>query len=132
MRQMTDHPDDLTELLTRLAGEDYCYLTTTGRVSGRPHEIEIWFAIKDSTLYLLSGGGEGSDWVRNLRAHSAVTVRLGEHTFTGQARIVHDEKEDLMVRYMLAEKYQEWSEDKSLSEWARTALPVAIDVHREE
>ena len=61
-----------------------------------------------------------------------VTVRIKKHTFTGQARIVHDEKEDLMVRYMLAEKYQEWSEDKSLSEWARTALPVAIDIHQEE
>ena len=128
MRQMIDHPNDLTELLSGLASEDYCYLTTTGRVSGRPHEIEIWFAIKDGTLYLLSGGGDRSDWVRNLHAHPAVTVRIGEHTFAGQARIVDDEKEDMMVRYMLAEKYQEWSEAKSLSEWARTALPVAIDL----
>jgi len=132
MRQMSDHPDDLTALLLRLAGEDYCYLTTTGRVSGRPHEIEIWFGIQNNTLYLLSGGGEGSDWVRNLRAHPAVAVRIKKHTFTGQARIVQDEKEDLMVRYMLAEKYQEWNKDKTLSEWARTALPVAIDFHRGE
>jgi len=129
---MIDHPDHLTELLSRLKSEDYCYLTTTGRVSGRPHEIEIWFAIKDNTLYLLSGGGDKSDWVRNLRAYPAVTVRIGKYTFTGKARIVDDEKEDLMVRYMLAEKYQEWSEDKSLSDWARTALPVAIDFHRGE
>ena len=26
------------------AGEQFCYLTTTGRVTGRPHEVEIWFA----------------------------------------------------------------------------------------
>src|SRR5690606_17915662 len=26
-----------------LAAEPYCYLTTTGRVTGRPHTIEIWF-----------------------------------------------------------------------------------------
>lgn len=129
---MTDHPDDLTELLSRLKSEDYCYLTTTGRVSGRPHEIEIWFAVEGRTLYLLSGSGDRSDWVRNLRAHPAVTVRIKRHTLTGQARIVQDEKEDLMVRYMLAEKYQEWNEDKSLSEWARTALPVAIDFHQEK
>ena len=131
MRQMADHPDDLRGLLSLLKSEDYCYLTTTGRVSGRPHEIEIWFAVKGSTLYFLSGGAERSDWVRNLRAQPAVTVRIKKHTFTGQARIVHDKKEDLRVRYTLAEKYQEWSEDKSLSDWARTALPVAIDVHRE-
>src|SRR6185503_18411268 len=84
-RQMIDHPDDLTELVSRLKSEDYCYLTTTGRVSGRPHEIEIWFAIKDNTLYLLSGGGDKSDWVRNLRAYPAVTVRIGKYTFTGKA-----------------------------------------------
>jgi len=128
----TSYPDDLTELLSHLKSEDYCYLTTTGRVSRRPHEIEIWFAVEGRTLYLLSGGGDRSDWVRNLRAHPAVTVHIKKHTFAGQARIVQVEKEDLMARYMLAEKYQEWSEDKSLSEWARTALPVAIDVHREE
>jgi len=128
----TSYHDDLSELLSHLKSEDYCYLTTTGRVSGRPHEIEIWFAVEGRTLYLLSGGGDRSDWVRNLRAHPAVTVRIKKHTFAGQARIAQVEKEDSMARYMLAEKYQEWSEDKSLSEWARTALPVAIDVHREE
>jgi len=135
MERMTEpskNNDKMTKLLSRLAGEDYCYLTTTGRVSGRPHEIEIWFGIQSNRLYLLSGGGDRSDWVRNLRAHPQVTVRIKKKTFTGRARIVHDEKEDLMVRYMLAEKYQEWSEDKSLSEWARTALPVAIDIYQEE
>jgi hypothetical protein len=25
--------------------EPFCYLTTVGRVSGRPHTIEIWFAL---------------------------------------------------------------------------------------
>jgi hypothetical protein len=31
--------------LEGLAEEDYCYLTTTGRVSGEPREIEIWFGL---------------------------------------------------------------------------------------
>jgi deazaflavin-dependent oxidoreductase (nitroreductase family) len=131
MTELNKHTDDIVKLLSRLAGEDYCYLTTTGRVSGRPHEIEIWFGIQNHTLYLLSGS-HGSDWVKNLRANPAATVRIAKHTFTGQARIVHDEKEDLMARYMLAEKYQEWNEDKSLSEWARTALPIAIEIKEGE
>jgi deazaflavin-dependent oxidoreductase (nitroreductase family) len=125
------YPSDLTTLLSSLKGEEYCYLTTTGRMSGKPHEIEIWFAIEGSTLYLLSGNHK-SDWVRNLRVQPAVTVHIAKHTFVGLARIMHDEKEDLLARYRIAEKYQEWNEDKSLSEWARTALPVAIDLHREE
>jgi hypothetical protein len=40
--------------LRTLAGEDFCYLTTTGRVTGRPHTIEIWFALEGGTLYTLS------------------------------------------------------------------------------
>ncbi|HET9588674.1 MAG TPA: nitroreductase/quinone reductase family protein, partial [Anaerolineales bacterium] len=70
-----------------------------------------------------------SDWVRNLRVRPEVRMRIGKHTFAGSARLVQDEKEDLLARTRVAEKYQEWNEDETLSEWARTALPVAIDIH---
>ena len=129
---MENTDNNLTRLLLSLSNEDYCYLTTKGRVSGRPHEIEIWFGVHGNTLYLLSGGGEGSDWVKNLLKESSVSVRIREHTFTGVARIVRVAEEDTRARYMLAEKYQEWKEGKTLSDWARTALPVAIDIHNEE
>ncbi len=36
--------------------EQFCYLTTTGRKTGRPHTIEIWFGFANDTFYLLSGG----------------------------------------------------------------------------
>ncbi len=125
------HPsEDAGTLLSRLADEAYCYLTTTGRVSGRPHTIEIWFGAQDGTLYLLSGGGDRSDWVKNLRAHPTVTVRIAGHTFTGQARIVSDPQEDALARRLLATKYQDWREGRPLSAWARTALPVAIEVRQ--
>ena len=58
---------DLNDLLTSLSTQDYCYLTTTGRVSGQRHEIEIWFGAKGENIYLLSGGGLDSDWVKNLQ-----------------------------------------------------------------
>ncbi|MEW6028021.1 MAG: nitroreductase family deazaflavin-dependent oxidoreductase [Chloroflexota bacterium] len=119
---------DLKTLLARLAGEDYCYVTTTGRVSGRPHEIEIWFGMQGNTLYLLSGGGERSDWVKNMRADPTVTVRIAKHTFSGKARFVMGAEEETQARHILAAKYQGWREGRKLSEWARTALPVAIDV----
>ena len=124
--------DDLAKLLMNLSAEDYCYLTTQGRVSGRPHEIEIWFGVKENSLYLLSGGGEEADWVKNLLKEPSVTVRIIEHTFAGTARLVHNAQEDMMARYMLAEKYQEWNEGKTLSDWARTALVIGIDLHQAE
>jgi deazaflavin-dependent oxidoreductase (nitroreductase family) len=117
-------------LLTTLRDEEYCYLTTTGRLTGKPHEIEIWFGLQNNTLYLLSGGREKSDWVRNLLKNPSVIVRIARHKFIGTARIVENEEEDTIARYMLAEKYQEWEEDRTLSHWAMTALPVAIDISK--
>ena len=32
-------------------------MTTIGRRSGKPHEIEIWFGVIDDTMYLISGNG---------------------------------------------------------------------------
>jgi deazaflavin-dependent oxidoreductase (nitroreductase family) len=123
-----DQPEEKRVLFAKLAGEEYCYVTTTGRVSGRPHEIEIWFGLNNGTLFLLSGGMDKSDWVKNLKKNPSATVRIAKHTFHATARIVTDEREEMTARYLLAEKYQEWENGKNLSEWARTALPIAIDL----
>jgi len=114
--------------LNDLKQEDYCYLTTTGRVTGNPHKIEIWFGLNDNTLYLLSGGMDKSDWVKNLRKKPAVKVRIARRTFNAIARIVEDEAEQMLARNLLADKYNERKANGALSKWARTALPVAIDV----
>jgi len=114
--------------LRALAGEDFCYLTTKGRVTGRPHEIEIWFALvpETRTLYMLSGGGDRSDWVRNLRRNPEVTVRMAEERFGGHAREARDAEEDDLARRLLVEKYE--SSPGRLENWRRTALPVAVDL----
>jgi deazaflavin-dependent oxidoreductase (nitroreductase family) len=109
------------------AEEQYCYLTTRGRVSGRPHRIEIWFAIDEATLYMLSGGGERSDWVKNLRQEPAVTVEIGDGRFDGCARVVTDQSEDGRARALVHDKYARgYAGD--LSKWRRSALPVAVDL----
>jgi len=121
----------LVDLLARLAKEDYCYLTTTGRVTGKPHEIEIWFGVQNSSIYLMSGDHK-SDWVKNLLKDPNVTMRIAKQHFKGTARIMKNEQEEVMARNMLADKYKEREADGSLSEWARTALPVAIDLKERE
>src|SRR5215469_13411758 len=68
-----------------LADADFCYLTTTGRVSGRPHTIEIWFALHEHTLYMLSGARNRSDWVKNALRSPAVQVQINGTVFSGQA-----------------------------------------------
>ncbi len=111
----------------QLAGEKYCYLTTTGRRSGKPREIEIWFHMSGSTIYMLAEGRGRADWVRNLIAEPAVSVRIGDRTFPGTARLVEDDEEEALARRELPAKYQQgYSED--LTEWGETALPVAVDL----
>jgi deazaflavin-dependent oxidoreductase (nitroreductase family) len=113
------------------ADDDFCYLTTRGRVSGRPHEIEIWFALDGRTLYLLSGGGDRSDWVRNLHAAPDVTVRVRDTTYPATARVVDEGEESERGRRLVFEKYQP-RYSGSLERWRRESLLVAIDVHRAE
>lgn len=120
-----DNKDTLLSPL--LADEAYCYLTTTGRVSGNPHEIEIWFGLRDNTIYLLSGGKDKSDWVRNLLKNPSVKIRIARKTYNATARLVTDEKEEMMARNMLADKYNERQANGTLSNWARTALVVGFD-----
>jgi deazaflavin-dependent oxidoreductase (nitroreductase family) len=110
-----------------LVGEDYCYLTTTGRVSGEPREIEIWFGLEGSTLYMLSGGRDRSDWVKNLMREPRVSVWIADRTFEGSARVVSDPDEDAQARALLFEKYSPgYSGD--LGDWRERSLPIAVDL----
>jgi deazaflavin-dependent oxidoreductase (nitroreductase family) len=113
------------------SGEQFCYLTTTGRRSARPHTIEIWFGSQNGLLYLLSGNPH-SDWVANLRSDPNVLVRVaGQTDRPALARVVEDPEEDAAARRLLARKYQDWREGLPLSSWARTALPVRIELNGE-
>jgi len=114
---------------SQFASEQYCYLTTTGRVTGHPHQIEIWFAIDRDTLYLLSGGGGRSDWVKNLRREPAVTVEIGSCVFGGRARVVTDPTEDERARALVYNKYTPGYRG-DLASWRRSALPIAVDLER--
>jgi len=110
-----------------LADEDYCYLTTTGRVTGLAREIEIWFGLDRETLYMLSGGRDRSDWVRNLIREPRVSVRIAARILDGRARIVTSAEEAARARRLLVDKYApRYGGD--LSNWRETALPIAVDL----
>lgn len=110
------------------ADDGVCHLQTTGRVTGRPRTIEIWFALEGTRLYLLAGGRDRAHWVRNLRANPSVRVRLGGRTLDGQAREIEGEPVEGLARRLLAARYQGWREGEPLSEWAAGSLPVEIEL----
>lgn len=89
----------------------FLYLTTTGRKSGQPREIEIWFTERNG-LYYVMAEYETSNWVRNLRANPDVQVRVSEKRFAARARILVAGTEDetcRAVQKLYQEKY-DWSD----------------------
>jgi deazaflavin-dependent oxidoreductase (nitroreductase family) len=95
---VTGAPDGLDAL----ADEPFCYLTTTGRRSGDPHTIEIWFAIDRGTVYMMAGGRDRSDWIRNLVADPSVRLRIAAREWDARARVVEPgTEEDARVRPLL-------------------------------
>jgi deazaflavin-dependent oxidoreductase (nitroreductase family) len=90
----------------------YLYLTTTGRRSGLPREIEIWFTERDGRFYVIAEHRERAHWVRNIQADSRVRVRIGDREFPGNARLLSDEREPALVRAvkMLSDAKYGWSD----------------------
>lgn len=89
----------------------YLYLITTGRRSGQPREIEIWFTHRDGHYYVIAEFTT-SHWVQNLLSDPQVDVRLGEQRFSACARIVSPEAEaelSAAVQRLSREKYG-WGE----------------------
>jgi len=123
---LTHKGNTMENHLKDLASESFCYLTTTGRRTGRLHTIEIWFALNGTTLYMLSGGGGQADWVKNARKTPQVSIRIGNHVFSGHARDVSNSEEDALARRIVHAKYS--STDDDLDNWAETALPLAVNL----
>lgn len=89
----------------------YLYLTTTGRKSGNPHEIEIWFVAHDGAYYLVSEKRDRADWVQNILHNPAITFRVAEQTFRGAGRTVDPAAEPALaeaVSALMDTKYN-WS-----------------------
>lgn len=70
-------------------------ITTTGRKSGQPRRIEIWFYNVDGRLFL-TGKPYKRDWYANLLADPQLTFHLknsAKADLPARARIVEDEAE---------------------------------------
>jgi deazaflavin-dependent oxidoreductase (nitroreductase family) len=123
--------DDIASDPRQWDREAFCYLTTTGRVTGKPHEIEIWFALHVADvnhLAMMAGGGMQSDWVRNLARKPDVTIRIGNFVYPATARIVPaGDPDEAWIRRALVEKYRR--PDQPLTDWGRAALPILFTLH---
>jgi len=113
--------------LEGVAAEEYAYLTTTGRRSGRRHEIEIWFATDGDVVWMISGGRDESDWVQNLLAAPDARVRIGGGSVTVRARLpLGDPVERRRAATALHGKYAT-QVSATAEQWVAEAYLVAFD-----
>ena len=68
----------------------FLYLTTTGRVSGLPRQIEIWFVQFDGKYYILAEHFHKTQWVKNILQNSGVRFRIDDRELEGTARILDE------------------------------------------
>ena len=83
-------------------------LTTTGRISGLPRQIEIWFVESGGKLYLLAEHFHNAQWVKNIEQDPRVSVRCGARRFRAAARPLdprRDAEEWRTVQRLAREKY---------------------------
>ena len=69
------------------------YLTTIGRRSGLPREIETWFVACNGKLYLLAEHFHRAHWVRNIERNPRVRVRVGGRGRSATARVLDEERD---------------------------------------
>ena len=106
----------------KLSELQYLYLTTTGRVTGLPREIEIWFVLSDGKLYILAEHFRKAQWVKNIERDGRVRVRVGEREYEATARVLdrRQDSADWKTAQQLAREKYGWGE----------GLPVEIVTDR--
>ena len=80
-------------MLTVVEETQYLYLTTQGRKTGLPREIEIWFVALDNKYYVMAEHRENAQWVKNIRHNPRVHVRVGAREFDATARGLDRERD---------------------------------------
>jgi deazaflavin-dependent oxidoreductase (nitroreductase family) len=82
---------------SKIDREQYLYLTTQGRITGHPREIEIWFTQREGRFYVIAEYNT-SNWLLNLRAHPEVNVRIAGQSFPARARVLSAESDADLLR----------------------------------
>jgi deazaflavin-dependent oxidoreductase (nitroreductase family) len=99
---------------------EFLHVTTTGRKTGLPREIEIWFVQNDGRLYILAEHFHRTQWVKNIISDPKVTVRLAGREFRARSRVLDPQRDAQLwnhVQQLAGAKYG-WGD----------GLPVEIEI----
>ena len=95
-----------TELarLRRVAEKQTTRLTHSGRKTGKPHEVTIWFVLDGDRLYV-GTANVNRQWVRNVQKTPQVKLSIGGENFSGTARFLTDRAEHERAMAAIRRKY---------------------------
>jgi deazaflavin-dependent oxidoreductase (nitroreductase family) len=113
-----------------LAGELTCDITTTGRVSGQPRRIEIWYFMVDGQVYITGTPGP-RDWYANLLAQPQLVfhVKEGAHAdLPARATPITEpaERRRIMGAIMASNAWFR-SQSYDLDSWVASSPLVAVE-----
>ena len=64
-------------LKERLSKSSEITITVTGRKSGRPISIPVWFVLQDDKLYLVPVQGSDTQWYKNVLKNPTIRIKAG-------------------------------------------------------
>ena len=76
---------------TGLLNDSIIDITVTGRVSGQPHSIPIWFTLDGNILYLIPVKGSDTEWYKNVRKRPVIQVSARGKTWEANVRLITDQ-----------------------------------------
>jgi deazaflavin-dependent oxidoreductase (nitroreductase family) len=107
----------------RLVDNDMLLLTTTGRRSGRPHEVPLLYLRDGESLVVIASyGGRPNypDWYLNLVAHLEAEVQIRGRRHAVTARVASSEERSVWWP-RIVEAYAGYSQYQS-----RTDRPISV------
>ncbi len=124
---MASHIDTQSPLFT----SNNLHLTTTGRTSGLPRRVELWFAYSDGCICLLAGStedGRPNNWYRNLQSNPSASVEIGDLTLSVAMEPVEDsEFERAAIRELFLAKFGQDIMDRFYSRGGLTPVRLRVE-----
>jgi deazaflavin-dependent oxidoreductase (nitroreductase family) len=102
--------------LAEVAAQKIILLTTWGRKTGKPHTVELWFALNRNKIYL-SHEGEETDWMKNIRKNEQVSFEIEGRKFKGRAYSLKESAEAWTAKVALYEKYYVKASKEVIEDW---------------
>src|SRR5258705_12600852 len=102
---MSNKPTRNNDLKDRLSRSREINITVTGRKSGRPISIPVWFVLEGDKLYLLPVQGPDTQWYKNALKNPTIQIAAGGEKAELNATPITDPKQVAAVAEKFRAKY---------------------------